>query len=66
MVRILGNEFQLDGMPIDGLDIIGNALPINIPAGAVFSGVLANGQPFAFYFDRFRRIRGRHAYAGSC
>jgi len=38
----------LNGVPIDGLDTIGNTAALDIPANAIFSGVFADGRPFAF------------------
>jgi hypothetical protein len=47
-VRITGNEFSLNGVPIAGLEAIGNSVGVNIPAGAIFTGVMADGRTFAF------------------
>ena len=46
--NIDGGEFRLDGVPISGLTETGSARAIDIPAGAVFSGTLVDGTPFAF------------------
>ena len=45
-LRIIGNEFRLNGVPINGLDTIGNTVPLNIPANAILTGVLADGMSF--------------------
>jgi len=47
-VNIFGGEFRLDGMTISGLDTVGDSLALNLPDGAVLSGVVADGTPFAF------------------
>ena len=47
-VSISGGEFRLDGVLLEGLETVGTTLPLDIPAGALLSGVLADGTPFAF------------------
>jgi len=47
-VNISGGEFRLDGALLDGLETVGSRLPLNLPAGSVLSGTLADGTPFAF------------------
>lgn len=47
-VTLAGGEFKLDGIPIAGLDTIGNTIPFNLPAGSLLSGVMADGTPFAY------------------
>lgn len=46
-VTLIG-EFKLNGVPIPGLDVIGNTVPLNLPAGSMLSGVLTDGTPFAY------------------
>lgn len=46
-VSIVGNDFRLDGMPVNGLSESGNTAGMNIPIGSVLSGTLADGTPFA-------------------
>jgi hypothetical protein len=48
IVRIAGSDFRLNGVPIEGLGTIGSTVPLDIPAGAVLSGVLADGLAFVF------------------
>ena len=47
-VTISGGEFRLDGLLIDGLGTVGNAVAVNIRVGAQLSGTMADGIPFAF------------------
>lgn len=47
-VTLAGGEFKLDGIPIAGLDTIGNTIPFNLPTGSLLSGVMADGTPFAY------------------
>jgi hypothetical protein len=47
-LTITGDEFRIDGVPILTTDFGGQAAPISIPAGSVFSGILQDGTPFAF------------------
>ena len=47
-VTISGGEFRLDGLLIDGLGTVGNAVAVNIRVGALLSGTMADGIPFAF------------------
>ena len=47
-LRVQGNEFRVDGMPVTGLDIEGSSGAVTVPAEGVLSGVLADGTPFAF------------------
>ena len=42
-----GGEFQLDGVPISGLDSPGDILPFATMAIGVLTGVLEDGTPFA-------------------
>jgi len=46
-VNLSGGDFRLDGVPVAGLDAIGNSQPINVPSGSLLSGTLADGTPFA-------------------
>ena len=47
-LKISGGEFKIDGLPIEGLESIGNELMPHIPANAVLSGIFADGTPFVF------------------
>lgn len=47
VVTIQGDEFRLDNVPIAGLPGVGDSLALNVPAGAILSGVLSDGSPFA-------------------
>jgi hypothetical protein len=48
MVTLRGSGFRIDGVPISGLANIGDSASVDIPNGAVLSGVFADGTPFAF------------------
>ncbi|WP_146589068.1 dockerin type I repeat-containing protein [Posidoniimonas polymericola] len=45
---LAGAEFQIDGVPVTGLAGPGSQLTTTLPTGALLSGVLADGTPFAF------------------
>ncbi|MFO0790632.1 MAG: hypothetical protein U0805_14345 [Pirellulales bacterium] len=47
-VRIAGNDFRLNGVPIEGFEYVGSEVRLDIPTGAVLSGTLLDGTPFAF------------------
>ncbi|MCA9103629.1 MAG: hypothetical protein KDA63_20895 [Planctomycetales bacterium] len=47
-VTLVGGDFAIDGLPIAGLDNVGDEVTVDIPVNAVLSGVLAGGNPFAF------------------
>jgi hypothetical protein len=47
-LNISGGEFRLNGIPISGLSSAGSTKAIDIPAGALLSGTLSDGTPFAF------------------
>ena len=55
-VVISGGEFQLDGVPVTGLNNIGDTLPFNLPEGSVLSGTMADGSPFIFTSEARDRI----------
>ncbi|TWU25972.1 beta strand repeat-containing protein [Bythopirellula polymerisocia] len=44
---IFGNEFRVDGQIVSGLDSLGDSRQIDFNTLAVYSGVLADGTPFA-------------------
>ncbi|QDT75730.1 hypothetical protein [Lacipirellula limnantheis] len=46
-VSFEGEQFRLNGVPIDGLSNLGDAVPINLSSSDVLSGVLEDGTPFA-------------------
>ena len=62
-VVIQGRDFRLDGVPIAGLDGIGNTLPVNIPAGSQLTGTLSDGTPFAFSNQDSEISNGGDAFA---
>lgn len=41
-----GGDFRINGVPIEGLQDVGDASPVNPPANSVLSGVLIDGSPF--------------------
>lgn len=43
----VGNEFQLDGEPIEGLAHNGDTHRVELPKGSLLSGTLSDGTPFA-------------------
>lgn len=45
---IRGDDFAIDGVPIGGLTSPGDAAPLSLPVGAIFTGVFEDGTPFAF------------------
>lgn len=47
-LALQGGEFRLDGELIDGLMNVGDQVPLDLQAGQVLSGTLADGTPFAF------------------
>ena len=47
-LKISGGEFRLNGVPISGSQTVGNGRAIDIPSGAMLSGTLSDGTPFAF------------------
>jgi hypothetical protein len=47
-LTIAGGEFRLNGALVSGLDTVGSSVELNLPAGSVLSGTLADGTPFAF------------------
>jgi hypothetical protein len=46
--KLSGGNFRVDGVPVDGLDYNYSERALDIPAGSVLSGTLADGTPFAF------------------
>ena len=50
-VTIMGGSFQLDGVEIDTVALPGQSAIVDIPRGVLFTGVLADGTPFAFHSD---------------
>jgi hypothetical protein len=47
-ITLSGGDFRINDTPIPGLGSVGVSLPINVPLGAVLSGILSDGTPFAF------------------
>jgi hypothetical protein len=47
-LNLAGGEFRINGVLLDGLRTIGSRVPIDVPAGALLSGTLADGTPVAF------------------
>ena len=52
-VHIYGGEFRIDGVPIAGLETGGSFVAVNVPAGAVLSGTLADGTSVAYSSQNF-------------
>lgn len=48
VLTLYGDEFQLNGVPVAGLDQVGNSVIHNLPSGALLTGVLSDGTPLAF------------------
>ncbi len=47
-LTLVGGRFRLDGVPIEGLNSIGDAIELDLPEGSVLSGVFTDGRVFAF------------------
>ncbi len=47
-VDISGVDFAINGVPLAGLDNIGDRVGVDLADGQVLSGTFANGTPFAF------------------
>ncbi len=62
-VKMLGSYFHLDGVPLSGLDRVGDELPFDLPFGSVLSGTLSDGTPFAFSSADRSPIWGGDAFA---
>ncbi len=45
-LTLIGNSFMLDGVPVAGLDTIGNTVDLNIPEGSTLTGSLSDGSVF--------------------
>jgi hypothetical protein len=48
-VNFFGSEMRLNGVPISGLENVGDSLPFEVPADAVLSGTFADGSPFLYF-----------------
>ncbi|WP_442483670.1 PEP-CTERM sorting domain-containing protein [Aeoliella sp. SH292] len=48
VLQLDGIDFRLNGVPIDGLEADGDALPFDLPIGSVLTGTYADGTPFAY------------------
>jgi len=48
IITLGGSGFALDGVPIGGLEDVGNSVSIDIPDGGLLTGTLADGTPLAF------------------
>jgi hypothetical protein len=46
-ITIVGSEFRVDGAIVDGLEVEGSTVSLDV-SGAVLSGILADGTPYAF------------------
>lgn len=46
LVELQGFDFRLDGVPIPGLEALGDSISFNYPAGSILTGVLSDGTPF--------------------
>lgn len=49
---LTGFDFEIDGMPIAGLDAIGASQPVNISYDSFLSGIFADGTPFIWEGSR--------------
>jgi hypothetical protein len=47
-VEILGNDFLLNGLPVAGLDMVGDSVGVDLPMSFSLTGVLSDGSVFAF------------------
>ena len=45
-IRVLGDDFRLDGVPIAGLEDVGDSHIQSVPTGQVLTGILSDGTPF--------------------
>lgn len=52
-IKLIGAEFEVDGVPIDGLDNLGDTAALDLAPGTLLSGVFADGTPFAFNGGNF-------------
>ncbi|TWT35479.1 hypothetical protein KOR34_03710 [Posidoniimonas corsicana] len=50
-VELTGYDFKLDGLPVAGLATVGDAIGVDLGAGQLLTGVLADGTSFAFHSD---------------
>jgi hypothetical protein len=66
-VILVGVDFRVNGVQVGSGNGIG--IPVTVPAGAVISGVFADGSPFAFSSDDQDRLDGtialQDAFVGS-
>jgi hypothetical protein len=46
-VTFSGGDFRIDGVPVSGLDSIGDTVDLSLPADSIFTGVFSDGTPFA-------------------
>lgn len=46
-MTLVGGDFRLEGVPVAGLTLAGDSVPLDLPSNAVLSGILADGTPFA-------------------
>ena len=47
-VTFVGSDFRLDGVPLNGLDTVGDRVTASVPLDQVLTGTFADGTPFAF------------------
>ena len=47
-VAIYGSNFKIDNVPVAGLDVLGNAVAVNVPEGSFVTGILPDGSVAAF------------------
>lgn len=52
-IKLIGAEFEVDGMPVVGLGAPGDTAALDVAPGALLSGVFADGTPFAFNGGNF-------------
>ncbi len=47
-LKLYGEDFRIDGIPVAGLDLIGSSVALDVPKQSALSGVYSDGTPFAF------------------
>ena len=47
-LKLFGEDFRIDGVPVAGLDAIGSSLQVDVPSQSTLSGVYSDGTPFVF------------------
>lgn len=52
-IRLVGQDFQLDGVAIQGLDTLGQTAEVITGRASVLSGVLEDGSPFSYQGNQY-------------